>query len=81
MGKRHHARAQSGNWEIRVAVGVDPVSGRTVQRSFSFQGCAEEAELLRKELAAEWAERRAVRRAAPFLSVGELLERWLCAAP
>jgi len=29
------------------------------------------------ELAEEWAERRAVRRAAPFLTVGELLERWL----
>ena len=58
-----------GVWEIRVAVGVDPVSGRTVQRSFAFHGCAEEAELRRKELAAEWADRRAVRRAAPFLSV------------
>jgi len=69
----------AGVWEIRVAVGVDPVSGRTVQRSFTFHGCAEEAELHRKELAAEWAERRAVRRAAPFLSVGELLERWLAA--
>ena len=68
-----------GVWEIRIAVGVDPVSGRTVQRSFSFHGCAEEAELHRKELAAEWAERRAIRRAAPFLTVGELLERWLSA--
>jgi integrase len=66
-----------GTWEIRVAVGVDPVSGRTVQRSFAFHGGAEEAQLRRKELAAEWAERRAIRRAAPFLSVGELLERWL----
>jgi integrase len=68
-----------GTWEIRVAVGVDPVTGRTLQRSFSFHGSAEEAELRRKELAAEWAERRAIRRAAPFLSVGELLERWLAA--
>jgi integrase len=68
-----------GVWEIRVAVGVDPVSGRTVQRSFSFHGDAEDAALRRKELAAEWAERRAVRRAAPFLTVGELLERWLSA--
>jgi len=68
-----------GVWEIRIAVGVDPVSGRTVQRSFSFHGCAEKAELHRKELAAEWAERRAIRRAAPFLTVGELLERWLSA--
>ena len=68
-----------GTWEIRVALGVDPVSGRTVQRSFSFHGSAEDAELRRKELAAEWAERRAIRRAAPFLNVGELLERWQCA--
>lgn len=67
------------NWEIRVAVGVDPVSGRTVQRSFTFHGCVGDAELHRKELAAEWAERRAIRRAAPFLSVAELLERWLAA--
>lgn len=63
----------AGVWEIRVAVGVDPVSGRTVQRSFSFHGSAEDAALRRKELAAEWAERRAIRRAAPFLTVGELL--------
>ncbi len=66
-------------WEIRVAVGVDPVSGRTVQRSFAFHGGAEDAELRRKELAGEWAERRGVRPAAPFLSVGDLLERWLAA--
>ena len=66
-----------GVWEIRVAVGVDPVSGRTVQRSFVFQGDAAEAELRRAELASEWAQRRAIRRAAPFLTVGELLERWL----
>jgi integrase len=66
-----------GVWEIRVAVGVHPVSGRTIQRSFVFHGEAEEAELRRAELAAEWAERRAIRRAAPFLTVGELLERWL----
>ena len=69
-----------GTWEIRVSVGVDPVSGRTVQRSFAFHGCAEDAELRRKELAAEWAERRAIRRAATSLTVGELLDRWLAAS-
>ena len=68
-----------GNWEIRVAVGIDPVLGRTVQRSFAFHGGVEDAELRRKELAGEWAERRVNRRTAPFLTVGELLERWLCA--
>ncbi|HMK62876.1 MAG TPA: hypothetical protein VK386_04585, partial [Acidimicrobiales bacterium] len=66
-----------GVWEIRVAVGVDPVSGRTVQRSFAFHGDAEQAEVRRQELGEEWAERRVIRRAAPFLTVGELLERWL----
>jgi integrase len=50
-----------------------------VQRSFTFHGCADDAEVHRKELAAEWAERRAIRRAAPFLSVAELLDRWLAA--
>jgi integrase len=69
-----------GTWEIRVSVGVDPFSGRTVQRSFAFHGCAEDAELRRKELAAEWAEWRAIRRAAPFLTVGELLDRWFAAS-
>lgn len=68
-----------GTWEIRVAVGIDPVSGRTVQRSFVFHGDECEAEARREELAAEWAERRAIRRAAPFLTVGELLERWMTA--
>ena len=66
-----------GVWEIRIAVGVDPVSGRTAQRSFVFRGDVDQADARRQELAAEWAERRAFRRAAPFLSVGELLERWL----
>ncbi|MGH9079161.1 MAG: tyrosine-type recombinase/integrase, partial [Acidimicrobiales bacterium] len=68
-----------GTWEIRVSVGIDPVSGRTVQRSFVFHGDECEAEARRQELAAEWTERRAIRRAAPFLTVGELLERWLTA--
>ena len=68
-----------GVFEIRVAVGVDPVSGRTVQRSFWFHGALEDAEKRRKELAKQFAEYRAVRRAAPFLTVGELLERWMAA--
>ena len=68
-----------GVFEIRIAVGVDPVSGRTVQRSFWFHGALEDAEERRSELATQFAEYRAVRRAAPFLTVGELLERWLAA--
>ena len=68
-----------GVFEIGIAVGVDPVSGRTVQRSFPFHGPRSEAEARRRELAAEFARYRALRRAAPFLTVGELLERWLAA--
>ena len=60
-------------------VGVDPDSGRTVQRSFWFHGALEDAEERRSELAKQFAEYRAVRRAAPFLTVGELLERWMAA--
>ena len=66
-------------FEIRIAVGVDPVSGRTLQRSFWFHGALEDAEERRSELAAQFAEYRAVRRAVPFLTVGELLERWMAA--
>jgi hypothetical protein len=68
-----------GVFEIRIAVGVDPVSGRTVQRSFWFHGTAEEAGDRRGELAAQFAEYRSIRRAAQFLTIGELLERWLMA--
>ena len=68
-----------GVFEIRIAVGVDPVSGRTVRRSFFFHGAAAGAEERRRELAAQFAEYRSIRRAAPFLTVGELLERWLAA--
>ena len=68
-----------GVFEIRIAVGVDPVSGRTVQRSFWFHGTANDAEDRRHQLAIQFAEYRSLRRAAPFLTVGELLERWLTA--
>jgi hypothetical protein len=68
-----------GVFEIRIAVGVDPVSGRTMQRSFWFHGTAEDAGERRNELAAQFTECRSVRRAAPFLTVGDLLERWLAA--
>jgi hypothetical protein len=52
---------------------------RSVQRSFWFHGTVEDARDRRTELAAQFAEYRSVRRAAPFLTVGELLERWLAA--
>lgn len=68
-----------GVYEIRVATGIDPRSGRTVQRSFTFRGSREDAEARRRELAAEFAEHRALRNASPFLTVGELMDRWTTA--
>lgn len=68
-----------GVWEIRVAAGTDPVTGRTLQRSVTFHGPDADAEVYRAELAAEYAARRSVTRSAPMLTVGGLLERWLLA--
>ena len=64
-----------GVWEIRVAAGTDPVTGRTLRRSVTFRGSAVDAEAYRVQLAVECSERRAVTRAAPMLTVAELLER------
>jgi len=68
-----------GVWEIRVAAGSDAVTGRTLQRSVTFRGSAVDAEAYRVELAAEYAARRSITRAAPMLTVAELLDRWLLA--
>ncbi len=62
---------------MRVAVGTDPVTGRNVQRSVTFHGSGGQAEAFRGELAAEHAGRRAAVRAAPLLTVAELLDRGL----
>ena len=59
-----------GVWEIRVAAGTDPVTGRTLQRSIAFRGTADEAEKYRRELAGEYAERRGAARAAPLIIRG-----------
>jgi integrase len=68
---------RAGVWEIRVVVANDPVTGRSVQRSFTVHGDAEVAEARRRDLV----ERFGVHRAAlccagARLSVGELLEEW-----
>lgn len=55
--------------------GHRPVTGRVIQRSVTFHGSAADAEEYRRDLADEYA-RRTVIRAAPLLTVGELLERW-----
>ncbi|MET0902812.1 MAG: hypothetical protein ABWZ52_06210, partial [Acidimicrobiales bacterium] len=68
---------QPGVWEIRVAAGTDPVTGRTLQRSVTFRGSEGDAHAYRQELAAEFVARRSVAKAAPMLTIAELLERWL----
>jgi integrase len=68
-----------GVWEIRVAAGVDPATGRTIQRSVTFRGDAAQAQEYRGLLAAEHADRRSPPRPAPLMTVGQLLRTWLAA--
>ena len=68
-----------GVWEIRVAAGTDPVTGRTMTRSVTFRGDRLAAELYANELAEEYRARRSVAKAAPLLTVTGLLDRWLAA--
>jgi integrase len=66
-----------GVWEIRVAAGTDPVTGRTVQRSVTFRGGEADAWAYRRALAEDHRARRSIARAAPRVTVAALLERWL----
>ena len=68
-----------GVWEIRIAVGTDPVTGRTVQRSVTFRGSEADADAYRRALAMDRKARRSIVRPAPMLTVAGLLERWLTA--
>jgi hypothetical protein len=58
-------------------VATDPVTGRTIQRSFTFRGGRVEAQARCAELASEYAALRVLVRSSPFLTVHEVLERWL----
>jgi len=65
-------------WEIRVVVGFDHLTGRSVQRSFTIRGNREEAERRRSELVDAFGRTRVTDAIeASGLRVGELLERWL----
>lgn len=67
-----------GVWEIRVVVGVDPLSGASVQRSFTVHGDSDRAEARRSELVAAHAvHRRSVASQAARMSVGELLDSFV----
>lgn len=70
-------KRRPGVWEVRVAAGTDPATGRTRQRSVTVHGTASDAEASRRELVAARDARRA--RPSPLLSLGELLELWLAA--
>jgi hypothetical protein len=66
-----------GVWEVRVALGADPVSGRCRQRSVTVRGdCAEATQEL-----ARWAGLatvvRVARRSDPGVSLARLLQTWL----
>lgn len=67
-----------GRWEVRVSLGCDPVSGRSVYRSVTVQGELADVEERRVLLAAQ-AEQLRVRRQLPLRTVADLLELWLAA--
>ncbi len=60
-----------------MAVATDPITGRAIQRSFTFRGDRDDAEVRCAELAADYAAHRVVAQVAPFLTVDDLLVRWL----
>lgn len=64
-----------GVWEIRIAVGRDPVTGTPRQRSFTVHGDATDADRYRRHLLDELAGARLP--AARHLHTGELLSAWL----
>jgi hypothetical protein len=66
-----------GVWEIRIAAGTDPATGRTLQRSVTFRGTEADAAAHRQALAAQHVAQRSLVGPSPRLTVAELLERWL----
>ncbi len=64
-------------WEIRVAAGTDPVTGRTIQRSVTFHGTEADARTYSADLAADATTRRAITAPAPLITVAAVLNRWL----
>lgn len=65
-----------GRWEVRVSVGTDPVSGRSISRSVTVHGDLLQAVRRRDELAAQAAALRASAQ-RPVRTVADLLARWL----
>ncbi len=72
-GSRRKGR-RPGTWELRIDAGLDPLTGRRLQRSLVFEGTAREADAKLAELTVE-AGRGRIQSSAHNLS--ELLERGL----
>ena len=66
-------------WEVRVALGPDPVSGRSRVRSITVHGDQEMARAAQVRWAAEAGVVRMRRHAWPGMTVAELLAEWIAA--
>ena len=66
-------------WEVRVALGPDPVSGRTRVRSVTVHGDRETAQAARERWAASAELLRPAGRARPGITLACLLREWLVA--
>lgn len=66
--------AGSGHWQLRVFVGVDPASGRPLQRSATFHGGERDAA---KELARMVTDVESGKVDHTRITVGQLLDEWL----
>jgi integrase len=72
-------RRRPGVWEVRVALGPDPVSGRTRVRSVTVHGDRETAQAARERWAASAELLRSAGRARPGITLACLLREWLVA--
>jgi integrase len=68
-----------GVWELRVALGPDAVSGRSLVRSITVHGDRDDAQAALARWAAQADAVRAGRRAAPGVAVADLLDLWVVA--
>jgi hypothetical protein len=69
-----------GVWEIRVVVGTDAVTRRSVQQSMTFHGNRASAKQRCADLVALTAAERSPRRTDPRMTVAALLDTWIAAA-
>jgi integrase len=67
----------AGSWELRASVGVDPATGRRLDRSITVRGNRSDAE---RELAEMVARVRCVRAVGSRSTMSELFEAWFATA-